>query len=115
MAKWIKTNGGIEEVSPANGKKDFSLEELQAFVGGYIAFVYLSDTKVLVVNEEGLLRRLPKNQLVKEAYGIDIVGNALLATREEVEGDDNEEEGEGESYPGIDNYPETEDDTEMNW
>ena len=34
----------------------FSLEEMQAAVGGYIQFIYLPDHEILVIDEEGKLQ-----------------------------------------------------------
>ena len=34
----------------------FSLEEMQAAVGGYIHFIYLPDHEILVIDEEGKLK-----------------------------------------------------------
>lgn len=83
-----------EYVTPANGRK-FTLKELQGFVEGYIEIVplwanYQPQPRYkemhLVVNEEGIPRRLPFNDLATRA-AIDggaisptsrIYGNALL-------------------------------------
>lgn len=51
MAQVYNVNGKVTKVQPANGK-DYSLQELQAYVGGYIEMVHLSDEKLMVVNEE---------------------------------------------------------------
>ena len=48
MTEIIKTDGTRQPVQPANGS-DFTLEEMQAIVGGYIELVELT----MVVNEEG--------------------------------------------------------------
>ena len=34
MAKWIKADGNVVEVSPNNAGECFTLEELKGFVGG---------------------------------------------------------------------------------
>lgn len=52
MAKIIKTDGTIVEVTPQNGT-DFQLEELQKIVGGYIEVLRLTDNEIMVANEEG--------------------------------------------------------------
>lgn len=90
MARIIKTNGVEQEIKPKNGK-DFKLKELQSFVGGYIEIVDLDNGEIMVVNEEGLLERLPFNskatKIAKEAYpGSDmyIVGDVLVCKDEEV-------------------------------
>lgn len=60
MAQLIKSNGGMAEVVPKNGRA-FTLDELQGFVGGYIELVNLVDS-YLVMNEDGRLNGLPKNE-----------------------------------------------------
>ena len=56
----------------------FTLQELQDFVGGYIELVPLGEGKVMVVNEEGRLKRLHPNHEASEIAGQDIVGNVLV-------------------------------------
>lgn len=78
-----------EEVKPMNGT-DFSLEELQYFVGGLIEIVWLKDGKIMVVNEEGKLNGSPMNvpatQWYRNSVGVCdyIAGNALVCNDEEV-------------------------------
>lgn len=67
MAKLYKTNGEIVEVEPENGS-DFSLEELQLFVDGYIEVAYLDNEKVIVINEEGKIKNLPFNENATAEY-----------------------------------------------
>lgn len=50
------------EIKPANGT-DYSLDELQTYVGGYIETIALAGGLVLVVNENGKLLNLPKNDI----------------------------------------------------
>lgn len=89
MAKLIKANGEVREVSPKNGT-DFCLEELQGFVGGYIEVVYpLTGTpkdSILVVNEEGKLKGLPVNGIATAMMGFQdtIVGDILLCNTTQV-------------------------------
>lgn len=72
MAKHIKADGMEAVVKPANGKKKFTLKELQAFVGGFIELTITRDRKVMYVNEKGLLKELPVNdkasKLIDPAY-----------------------------------------------
>lgn len=84
---FIKTTGEQIEVFPEN-KKDFSLKELQGYVGGYIELVSLSKTRMMVLNEEGKLNNLPVNpdatKLFHKAYpaAFDfIVGNVLVCDK----------------------------------
>lgn len=81
---------GMEIVEPENGK-DFSLKELQGFVGGHIEIVPLTKDRLMVVNEEGKLKGLPLNLVATEIYNNEsfcatdtIVGNALVCKRSEV-------------------------------
>ena len=84
MAKVIFTNGVEQEVSPKNGT-DFSLEEMQGIVGGYIEIMPLDKTgEIMVLNEEGKLMRLPLNEkatdyfLQNSLFDDFIVGNVLV-------------------------------------
>ena len=89
MARLYKTNGEVIEVSPKNNR-DFTLEELQSFVEGDIEIINLTTEKILIVNEEGKINKLPFNELAtelwKKYYGRTdyIVGNALLCNSDEV-------------------------------
>jgi len=90
MAKYIKTDGSITEVHPAN-RKDFKLDELKKFVEGYIEIIPISVGEILVMNEEGKLLDLEFNSaassMVENHIGLFdiIVGNVLLCKTEEVE------------------------------
>lgn len=79
MASLLKTDGEI--VSDVDIS---SLEKMQDLVGGYIQIVYLDDRKVLVVNEEGLLDKLPYNDNASELYGHPLVGNVIKCTNKEL-------------------------------
>lgn len=89
IARLYKTNGEVIEVSPKNNR-DFTLEELQNFVEGDIEIINLTTEKILIVNEEGKINKLPFNEsateLWREYYGRTdyIVGNALLCNSDEV-------------------------------
>ncbi len=48
----ITVQGCISEISPENGTT-FELEEVQKRVDGYIEVVYLGDTQIMIVNEDG--------------------------------------------------------------
>ena len=95
MALLIPADGEPREVAPANGPT-FTLAELQGFVGGYIEAVYLADGRVMFVNEDGKREQLPINHRATiEAVadgarlrpGDVIVGNAIVCTRAEADGD----------------------------
>ena len=48
----ISESGDVSEIKPKNGT-DFSLEEAQQVVDGYIEVVNLNDKQIMIVNEEG--------------------------------------------------------------
>lgn len=81
----IHTDGALTAVKPKDFKK-FTLEELQAFVGGFILVINLTEDKLLVVNEEGKLHNLPVNEKATAlAHGCNaifasdyIVGDAVV-------------------------------------
>jgi len=104
MATYYKTNGEVKEVSPKNGRY-FTLEEMEKMVGGSIEIEPLPSGKSIVVNEEGKLIGLDKNEKASEEwlkeYPYDkypfnndgtIVGDALIATEEELNEDEEDEE-----------------------
>lgn len=83
----IRDDYKLEEIKPANNT--FSLEELQVNVGGYIE-VYpkvLLENTMLFVDEEGLLKKRKYNQLCKDIFRIDVVGDCLLVPNEMLRGD----------------------------
>lgn len=61
MATILYTSGQQEERQPANGT-NFRLKELQAIVGGLIEIVHTRDGRIMVINEEGKLEGLPRNE-----------------------------------------------------
>lgn len=81
MAKLYKTNGEIVEVEPKNGS-DFSLEELQSFVDGYIEIAFLNKERVIVINEEGKIKNLPYNEKATAEYN-----NAMRGRNDYIAGD----------------------------
>ena len=90
MAKIIKTDGTEIEVSPKNGT-DFSLEEMQKVVCGFMEVYYINNyNDILIINEEGKLYNLPYNktatELFRKAYRTDdyIVGDVLVCSKEQV-------------------------------
>ena len=61
MATILYADGRQEERQPANGTI-FQLEELQAIVGGWIEITHTRDRQVMVINEEGKVDGLPRNE-----------------------------------------------------
>ena len=88
-AIWIKASGETKYVEPKNGK-DFKLDELQGFVGGYIEVVDVltgaPKGSIMIVNEEGKLKGLPYNGIASAMVGFldAIVGDVLVCDREMV-------------------------------
>ena len=83
----IKADGLQKKVDPANGT-DFSIDELNEFVDGYIEILHIGD-KLLVCNEEGKLQNLQYNATATRlinAVGIKdyIVGNALFCDKDKI-------------------------------
>ena len=68
MATILRVDGDSEEVQPRNGI-DFSLEELQKIVGGYIEIVKVSNRQIMVVDNEGKLKGKPVNLMASFLYG----------------------------------------------
>ena len=86
----IKSDGEAIGVVPANGG-DFTLEELQGFVEGYIEIVPLTENVIMVVNEEGkgvLPMNFSATVIAKAQNAIFpydyIAGNALMCPSEMV-------------------------------
>lgn len=103
MATWIKATGGIETVTPANGK-EFTLAELQKMVGGYIEEFYLrneSGQPIMFLNEDGKRLELPPNLNATEIasenglfVGDIVVGDVVITTRAEAGAQTEREDGE---------------------
>lgn len=92
MATLLKTDFTMTEVQPKNGK-DFTLEELQGYVGGFIQIIHSDvDDSIMVVNEDGKLCGLPENvnatiaAILKDMIGWSdrIVGDVIVCRSEEV-------------------------------
>ena len=77
FAMIIHENGQVEETAPANGK-NFNLRELQKIVKGMIEIVRLGKGMIMVVNEEGLLKRMQPNSKASQMAKQPIVGPAVF-------------------------------------
>lgn len=55
------SDGTTKEVQPANGT-NFRLKEVQAIVGGLVEIVDLKDNMIMLLNEEGKLLGLERNE-----------------------------------------------------
>ncbi len=80
MATIIRTNGTQETL------EKWDLRELQGAVGGYIEGVHLEDGRLMYVNEDGLMKKLPVNEKASEFFPkaeLPILGDVVLLTAEE--------------------------------
>ena len=82
MSVLIPVDGGPEKLVPANGEY-FSLEELQEAVGGYIELVPIPAIPgaVLIVDEDGLSKRLPANDVATYLAQQRVVGPVVMCAR----------------------------------
>lgn len=88
MAKLFKTDGTTIEVHPKNGT-DYTLDELQQMLGGYIEIVpAYKDGYILVVDEDGEAKGLPRNGRATDLADINlwdyIKGDALYCKTDEI-------------------------------
>lgn len=95
MASLIKTDGSETTVKPKNGKQ-FTLEELQAFVGGSIELLMLPNGREMYLNEDGKFNGSKiNNRATVIAAGAGIAdndfaaGDVIICDRSETN-DDNE-------------------------
>jgi hypothetical protein len=90
MAKLIKVDGSETIVHPKDSH--FTLEELQAFVGGYVQMIQLPNGEEMYLNEEGKLENLPINRratTLGKVCGIAtddcIVGDVIILNSQEIQ------------------------------
>lgn len=89
MAMIIKPNGETKNVTP--NQDQFTHQELNKLVGGYIEVIRLNDEWFMVINEEGKLQNLPYNTMATMLYQSYvspydcIVGNAVLVSSNEID------------------------------
>lgn len=80
----FKTDGTEMNVQPKN-ERDYSLEELQKYVGGYIEIVHLFDKKrIMVVNEEGAINGMQLNLTASRFAIRPIFGDVLVCSSDRV-------------------------------
>ena len=80
MATVIKPEGSTYELGDPT-----SLKVLQGAVEGYLEPVRLSDGRLMYVNEDGRLNRLPPNPAASLLARQDIVGSVVVLTLEETQ------------------------------
>jgi len=86
MGWLITVDGDIEEQWPEDGQL-WKLEELQLAVDGYIEIVRMPSAPeyLVVVDEEGKLKKKPVNFRASSAAGQLIVGTALVVNEQEID------------------------------
>ena len=77
------TQDGIDVIDVPN-----ELHALQHAVGGHIETVGLKDGGIMIVDEEGLLKQYPRNDMASYISGNHIYGTALIVGADEDEFDD---------------------------
>jgi len=65
-------------------RKSMTFKEAQKVVGGYVEVLRIPNGAILLVNDEGLIRRLPYNRAASFECGRQIVGDAVLLTGESI-------------------------------
>lgn len=87
MAQLLRSDGTFEYVKPLDGT-EFTLEELQKLVGGYIEIKKLHSGQFLVIDEEGKIKDKPVNLNASKLFNAlpydYIVGDAVLCSSAEV-------------------------------
>lgn len=88
MAQIIKVDGSVVSIEPKNGK-DFSLEELQNIVGGYVEIHKLKNNELMVMDEEGYFKRKHTNSKATWRFCEDvtyaiIVGDVLICNDKQI-------------------------------
>ena len=69
--------------SVINDKKDEpTLEDAQAFVEGWVEPVGLPNGDLLLINEEGVMRGLPVNEIASVIARQPILGNAMVIKKD---------------------------------
>ena len=59
-----------------------TLEDAQAFVEGWVEPVWLSNGDLLLINEEGVMRGLPVNEIASVIARQPILGNAMVIKKD---------------------------------
>lgn len=86
MARWIKADGTQQEIHPSHGPI-FTLQEMNAFVGGYLEAIGLDGQLTMYCNEDAIRLELPPNPAaikMLRLYGVPIFagvyGDVLVAS-----------------------------------
>ncbi len=79
----IQPDGTMKEITPAKGE-DFTLKELQGYVGGgLVEPVYPPDPELIALaNEEGLMLDMEYNAEASARVGTPVVGPVVIMPKE---------------------------------
>ena len=87
MAQLIKVNGETIDITPDN-ETNFTLKELQKYVGGIIQIVSTKKGRLMVINEEGKLFNLQKNNIATGLYEYGeediVVGDVVIIDKDQI-------------------------------
>jgi hypothetical protein len=81
MAQIIRSTGEVEEIILSK-----EITEIQKVLGGYVKPLFLSDKRIMLVDEDGKMKVLPINKVATEMYASKrdvIVGDVIVCTRKE--------------------------------
>ena len=85
MATLIELDGTTQAFElPGAGSAPERLVPVQKAVGGYVELVNLPDGRVILCDEEGLLKRLPVNSRATVVTGVQLVGPVLICSMDEI-------------------------------
>jgi hypothetical protein len=83
-AMLIKADTTVEAITPKESEC-FSLKELQDYVGGYIEILNLENDYIMVIDEEGLLKKKKLNKHATKLFGAPIVGDVVVCKSQMVD------------------------------
>jgi hypothetical protein len=81
----IDTNGEVHKLDDPKNGEDYTLDELQSMVEGYVEVLPgcpFSGEHIGIANEEGLLLGFEYNQKASELFGMELVGPVAVIRRE---------------------------------
>lgn len=65
------------------GSIESELHQMQAHIGGYLETVHLRDGGIMLVDEDGVMKRLHENQIASALSGQRILGTVLIVGQKE--------------------------------
>lgn len=85
MALLLTTDGEQRTFElPTKGTDRERLKPVQAAIGGFVEMVPIPADRVLLCDEDGLLKKRPLNEVASRLAGRRVVGNALVCDTEEL-------------------------------